>query len=458
MESVSSAPSRPAALLVACATALTLTAASCGEEPSDVALGTATRGSVAEIVEVTGSVTARSAATLTSPADGTLSSLRVEAGDRVRKGDLVAVIDSPSADRRLSEAAEALDAADRVATPGTGGGNDFVAVQHSTDAEAATAFAQAREAAGKVTDAPLKNALLTQVGAAERQYAAASKAVGEAVSAVQRGVAGLNRAMNALTAAQRLQARQAYDLADAAVKALTLRSPVDGVVQLGGTASAAPGSLTDLLGTGAAGAAAAATGAGRSGGASGGERPGVDVAVPRGAVVSAGTPIVTIVDTGRLGLVAEVDETDVLMVKPDGAAAVELEAALGAEYRAAVRSIDVLPTTSARGGVSYRVRLSLEKGEYGDGRAAPTPRPGMSAIVRLQVREATDAVTVPASAVFTADGRDAVWVIRAGRAERVPVTLGVQGEDAVQIVDGVDDGERIVVGGLDEVRAGQQVT
>jgi HlyD family secretion protein len=81
----------------------------------------------------------------------------------------------------------------------------------------------------------------------------------------------------------------------------------------------------------------------------------------------------------------------------------------------------------------------------------------MSAVVRLQVREATDAVTVPASAIVNADGRDTVWAVRGGKAERVPVTLGVQGEDVVQVTAGVDAGQRIVVAGADQVRAGQEL-
>ena len=103
------------------------------------------------------------------------------------------------------------------------------------------------------------------------------------------------------------------------------------------------------------------------------------------------------------------------------------------------------------------MRLDLGKGTYADGAAAPAPRPGMSAVVRLRVREAADAVTVPAAAIFNADGRDTVWAVRGGKAERVPVTVGVQGEDVVQVTDGLGDGQRIVVGGADQVSAGQDL-
>jgi HlyD family secretion protein len=445
---VPSHPRRLVALLAGCLLLVSLTAASCGDKQSGVSLGAAARGTVDEIVEAPGSVTARAAATVSAPADGTLAELRVDAGSKVRKGQVLAVIDSPSAQSRLDDATKALDQANSAGVPSSGGSSGFTTVQHRTDARAGAAFDAAREAAGKVTDPALKKALLTQVDAAARQYEAASQAAAAAVRSVQRGVAGLSQAVGALTAAQRLQAQQAYDLASAAVDALTLHAPVSGVVQLGGVTTGGTASLTDLLSSGA-------TAAPSTGGLS--PLPGVDAAVPEGAAVSAGTPILTVVDTGRLGLTGEVDETDVLLVKAGVTATVELDAATGATYQATVKAVDLLPTTSARGGVSYRVRLELGKGSYGDGTAAPTPRPGMSAVIRLHVRQATDAVTVPASAIVNAEGRDTVWAVRSGRAERVPVTLGVQGEDVVQVTAGVDAGQRIVVGGADQVSPGQEL-
>jgi HlyD family secretion protein len=448
---VSRVPPRTAVLLAAAVLLPSLTAASCGDKASGVSLGAAARGTVDEIVEAPGSVTARAAATVSSPADGTLAELRVDAGDRVSKGQVVAVVDSPATAQRLKDAQRALDQSARGGGVPSGGTAGFTAVRRRTDKQAGQAFDAARAAAQKITDATLRTALLKQVDAARSQYAAASEAAGAAVRSVQRGVAGLSQAVGALTAAQRLQAQQAYDLAVAADDALTLRAPVAGVVQLGGTTSAGAPSLTDLL------AAGSSSSTGSLPSTPGATLPGVDAAVPQGAVVSAGTPIVTVVDVGRLGLAAEVDETDVLLVTAGVRASVELDAATGATYSASVRAVDLLPTTSARGGVSYRVRLDLGKGTFGDGRTAPTPRPGMSAVVRLQVRQATDAVTVPASAIVNADGHDTVWAIRGGKAERVPVTLGVQGEDVVQVTAGVGDGQRIVVAGADHVSPGQEL-
>ncbi|MEU1809519.1 efflux RND transporter periplasmic adaptor subunit [Micromonospora aurantiaca (nom. illeg.)] len=431
------------------------TAASCGDDAPAVAVAEVGRAPVSEVIDAPATVTARAAATLTAPADGTLAGLRVQPGQRVSRGQVLAVIDSPPARDRLAKARDALRAAKRA---GRGAGTgDLGGSRRGTDRAADEAFAAARAAAGKVGDPRVRAALLLQVQSAQRQYESAARAADRAVAQVQRGVAGLNSAVGALSTAQRLQAQQAYDLAKATVDALTLRAPIAGVVQPGGTRAVAPADLAGLLGAAGGAAVPGLDPSAPGSGGQGGPPPGVDDAIPAGGRVTAGTPVLTVVDIGRLGLLAEVDETDVLLVRAGVPASVELDAVTGATYDATVRSVDVLPTSSARGGVTYRVRLDLGAGRLGEAEAAPAPRPGMNAVVRLRVREAADAVAVPASAVFSADGRDAVWVLRDGRADRVPVTVGVQGQDLVQIVDGVRAGDRVVVRGADQVRDGQEL-
>ncbi|MGC4859202.1 efflux RND transporter periplasmic adaptor subunit [Micromonospora sp. DT41] len=454
-------PPRPASVtrprlliaLTAVAVLTATTAASCGDEDPDLALASAARNPVAEVIDAPATVTARAAATLSAPADGTLASLRVQPGQRVKRGQVLAVVDSPSAQQRLRQAKEALTAAKRAGRGVSTG--DLTGSRRDTDKAAGEAFDAARKAAEKIADPQLRDALLAQVTSAQRQYAAAARSADQAVRAVQRGINGLSSAVGALSAAQRLQAQQAYDLAKATVDALTLRAPLAGVVQPGGIRAGGGANA------GLAGLLEQAGGAGIDPSvlvpAQGGPPAGVDDAVAVGGQVTAGTPVLTVVDIGQLGLLAEVDETDVLLVKPGVTATVELDAVTGASYDATVRSVDVLPTNSAQGGVTYRVRLALGAGKLAEDEPAPTPRPGMNAIVRLRVREAADAVTVPASAVFSADGRDAVWVVRDGKAGRAPVTVGVQGPDLVQILDGVQPGDRIVVRGTDQVRDGQEV-
>jgi hypothetical protein len=152
-----------------------------------------------------------------------------------------------------------------------------------------------------------------------------------------------------------------------------------------------------------------------------------------------------------------VDETDVLLVTAGTPATVEIDAVPDATYPATVTAVDLAPSTSARGGVSYRVRLALRGGTTSGDRPAPQPRPGMSAVVDLQVLTAENALAVPAAAIVRDEGRDAVFVVEGDRAVRREVRLGAQGEDLVEIIAGLEPGARVVVRDADRLRDGQVV-
>jgi HlyD family secretion protein len=445
----------PLVLVALAVAALSLTAAACQPSTDGIATDAVSRATVTEVVDVPASVTAKAVATLTAPADGTLATLAVTPGSPVAKGDVVAVIDSASARKRLADAKAALTAANSV---GAGIGYvDLAGLQKGLDDSAADAFGAARSAAAEVTDEKVRAALLAHVDAAQRNYDATAKASKKVLRQVQQGIAGIGQAVSALGAAQKAQAKAAYDVANATVEALTLRAPIAGVVQFARpSAGTSSDPLAGLLGAVSRTSSAANT-AGQN--ADGQNIAGVDDVLSVGDQVSAGSAIVTIVDVSEIGLVGEVDETDVLLVAPGVTADVDLDAAPGLAFEATVGTVDLLPTPSARGGVAYRIRLSFRPVKPGDsGQPRPTPRPGMSAVAHLRVRSAVDAVAVPAAAVFTSDNGENVWVVRDGQAVRQPVRLGVQGADLVQILSGLEPGQRVVTSGTDKVTAGEAVS
>ncbi len=436
--------------LLATVVAVTITA--CTTPDSGIRADIARRATVTELVDVSTSVTARAIATLTAPAEGTVSRLAVAPGSAVAKGAVVAVIDSPTARKRLADARAALSAASQVSV----GGIDLRSAQKGLDASALAALRAARSAANQVSDPAVRAALLAQVAAAQQQMETAARTSQQLVEQVNSGISGIGGAVESLGAAQRAQAKAAYDLAKSTVDSLVLRAPFAGVVQFARPVASTADPLAGLLGA-ASGSAAGAIGAGAissAGSGSGAPTAGVDDMLAVGDQVAAGTAVVTIVDASEISLTGDVDETDVLLVKPGITASVELDAAPGQPYEATVRSVDLLPSSSARG-VGYRVRLAFTPAPEATG---ATPRPGMSAVAHLRVRTATNAVSVPAAAVFTTDAGPAVWVVRDGKAVRQKVAVGVPGEDLVEITAGLESGERVVVAGVDKVTEGVEIT
>ena len=433
----------------------------CTGNSSGIQVAAVGRSTVSEVVEAPATVQAAAITTITSPATGTVETVYVRDGQRVAAGTLLFQISSPQAEARLTQARSALAQVDSA-------GPDSPALltgssQTQADTAAQGAFTAARNAAAGIPDPRLKAAALTQITAAERQYQLAAAQARAAIAAINSGIGNLNAAIGSLTAAQRVQAQTAVQVAQDAVDALEVTAPIDGTVQLGGSSSGQSSgtdlgdALSQLPADQQQQAASALGGALPTGGSTAGGQVQTAGPVTVGTPVNAGTTLATIVDVSRLSLQADVDETDVFLVKPGVKAEAELDAVPGGRYPATVASVGLSPTQSARGGVSYRARLTLAGGTMPDGSRAPTPRPGMSAVADLKVRTATDAVSVPATAIVRDGDRDAVWVVEDTHARRRNVTVGTQGEDQVAVTAGLRVGEQVVVRGVDQVREGQEL-
>ena len=60
--------------------------------------------------------------------------------------------------------------------------------------------------------------------------------------------------------------------------------------------------------------------------------------------------------------------------------------------------------------------------------------------------------------LFALQGVTVVWVIKDDKATRRPVTLGVRSPGFVEVLDGVDAGDQVVVGGIEKMSEGAAVT
>lgn len=91
----------------------------------------------------------------------------------------------------------------------------------------------------------------------------------------------------------------------------------------------------------------------------------------------------------------------------------------------------------------------------------PNPRrtlqSGMFIEARLETAVRPAAVVVPEDAVAPMQGSMWVWVVREGKAERRQVTLGVRTPGYVEIREGIEAGDQVVVGGSERLTAGAEV-
>lgn len=427
-----------------------LTAVS-GEEDDGIRVGRVSRATVTEVVEAPGTVTPRASADVTASADGRVATVAVRNGQHVRAGQVLMRLSSPSARAQLRRArqADAAAASGEVWLPP-------VDVGQEGQRAATGAFDDARAAARGIGDAQARARALAAVGQAEAQYRAAQAQSAAAVQQLNEALSQLSAALSSLSASQQVQTGAAVTAARRAVAGLVVRAPVDGVVSLGSAAGGGglAGGITGSLPPELAGAAGQLAG---GGGGTGGDSASGQSLVTEGVPVRTGAVLATVTDVSSLGLVAEVDETDVLLVRRGVRADVQVDAVPGASYGARVRSVDPAAAPSPRGGVAYDVRLALGGGRDARGEPVPMPRPGMSAYVGLRVLTSTNTVSVPASAVVRDLRSEFVWAVEHGRVQRRIVELGAEGRSRVEVTDGLRVGERVIERGADRVTDGQEL-
>jgi membrane fusion protein (multidrug efflux system) len=85
-------------------------------------------------------------------------------------------------------------------------------------------------------------------------------------------------------------------------------------------------------------------------------------------------------------------------------------------------------------------------------------RPGMSATVSAVLKERSQALTVPAAAVFVEGGQAYVYVIKPDSlVTRTPVSLGTRLTDVVEVTEGLADGQQVVRAGHQKLYEGAKV-
>jgi len=150
------------------------------------------------------------------------------------------------------------------------------------------------------------------------------------------------------------------------------------------------------------------------------------------------TGIGTVVDMNSLEIEIDVNESYINRVEPSQ----PVEATLDAypDWKIPCKVIATIPTAD-RQKSTVKVRVGFDQLD-------PRILPDMSVKVAFRGVSGTAAgraVMVPKSAVQNQDGRDVVFVVRGGRAERRAVTVSdTQGDDSV-LSAGVSAGEKIVV-------------
>jgi len=174
--------------------------------------------------------------------------------------------------------------------------------------------------------------------------------------------------------------------------------------------------------------------------------------VDPGALVEAATsgkshvPLVTLEALDTIRIFVDVPEPNVSAVRPGTAVRLEVRALRDRAFEGRVSRVSSSLDLSTR---TMRVEIDLPNRDH-------AVLPGMDLVVRLDLGEHPQALTVPADVVHRDTDGAYVWIVHDGRAHRQRVRLGADSGSRVELAEGVTRDDAVVVAGaavIDEGRA-----
>ncbi len=181
-----------------------------------------------------------------------------------------------------------------------------------------------------------------------------------------------------------------------------------------------------------------------------------------GAFASTNAPVASVVDIRTVRMVANLVERDMRRVPVGTAANVEVDAYPGETFKGRVSRVAPVFDPATR---TAEIEIEVPNDGY-------RLKPGMYSRVQLTISTRGDAITVPRNALVDLAGRTGVFVAAAAdktegtrggggpdalTARFIPVEVGIRDGEAIEILNGIDDGARIVTTGASALKDGDRI-
>lgn len=186
-----------------------------------------------------------------------------------------------------------------------------------------------------------------------------------------------------------------------------------------------------------------------------------------GTELMSGTDMLRVANLDRMEVLTEVNENDIVRVKLNDSATIEVDAFPDRKFKGIVTEIANSATTTGQTTdqvTNFEVKILLLKESYRDliSEGKPQPfRPGMSASVDIMTESKTNILCVPlqsvtmmADSIIKADSltgvsvgdepKEVVFVYEKGKAKTTLVKTGIQDNDYIEIASGLSENTEVI--------------
>ena len=166
-----------------------------------------------------------------------------------------------------------------------------------------------------------------------------------------------------------------------------------------------------------------------------------------GQVVSSGQSVITVIQTGEQEVEISVPENRIEEVRKVGQMKVSFWALPNVSVDGKIREIAPMADQMTR---TFKVRISLLN-------PPPEIKLGMTAAVTVANHNAQAMINIPLAAVYQDNDTPKVWVVKEDVLTLQPIQTANFGKGTIQVISGLQHGDRIVIAGVHKLKEGQKI-
>ena len=160
-----------------------------------------------------------------------------------------------------------------------------------------------------------------------------------------------------------------------------------------------------------------------------------------------GSSVVTLMDLSKVKIEVHVSERDVGKIHIGQKANITVDAYPGRRFHGEVSNINPAADPMTR---SFAVEITVANPEM-------KLRAGMFARVEIVTAERKNVLLIPVDGILSKGSKSYAFVVENGKARKRPLQLGLQEGSMVQVVSGLQEGEKIITIGKEMVKDGTEV-
>ena len=165
-----------------------------------------------------------------------------------------------------------------------------------------------------------------------------------------------------------------------------------------------------------------------------------------GEVIAAGYPLLTVVNIDTVKVVIDVAEEEINKIK-DGQ---EVDVSVGAVSNEKIKGIITIVPPASNPTRLFQVKISMNNEDH-------VLKPGMFAEVEMEKGIKQDVVVLPKDAILLKKHGNVAFMVSEDKAVERMVKLGITNGDSVEILEGINPGDIVVVKGQNMLKEGAVV-